>query len=84
MCVGDFPTERGPYKERLPPSQPCRPRLGSVFCFATKAFQAVSVWIATQILCNCRLVSSNYGNIAGDNEKDIFYSLWSYSAPSHL
>lgn len=34
-------------EERLTPSQACTLRLGSVSCFATEAFQAVSVWIAT-------------------------------------
>lgn len=34
-------------EEQLTPSQACTVRLGSVSCFATEAFQAVSVWIAT-------------------------------------
>lgn len=37
----------GFHEERLIPSQACTVRFGSVSCFATEAFQAVSVWIAT-------------------------------------
>lgn len=44
---GDLPTGGGLQEEQLAPSQACGARLGSVSCFATEAFQAVSVWIAT-------------------------------------
>lgn len=44
---GTFPPGGGLQEEQLAPSQACGTRLGSAPCFATEAFRAVSVWIAT-------------------------------------